>query len=86
VHERSNLGNRAKHRTFEIDVARAEEGHWTGTSAAIRRLNIEGETSEAAIVEARTSAPELLRANGVVTDDEVIELLSSREGERLATE
>jgi predicted RNase H-like HicB family nuclease len=86
VRETSSLTNRTEHRTFEIEVARAEEGHWTATSAAIPGLNVEGETSEEAIAEARIWAPELLRANGVVADDEVVELLFSREGERLAIE
>jgi predicted RNase H-like HicB family nuclease len=86
VREASSLTNRSKRRTFEIEVARAGEGHWTATSAAIPGLNVEGETSEEAVAEARIWAPELLRANGVVTDDEAIELLFSREGERLAIE
>ncbi len=76
----------AKVRTFEIEVARADEGVWTATSAAIPGLNIEGDTFEQAIVEARTWAPELLRANGILAGDEAVELVFSREGERLAVE
>jgi predicted RNase H-like HicB family nuclease len=86
VRERSSLSNLTKLRTFEIEVARSEDGVWTATSAAIPGLNIEGDTVEEAIAEARIWAPELLRANGVVTDDETIELLFSREGERLTIE
>jgi predicted RNase H-like HicB family nuclease len=86
VRQRSSLGNRTKLRTFEIEVTRAEEGVWTATSAAVPGLNVEGETIEEAIAEARTWAPELLRANGVVADDEAVDLLFSREGERLAIE
>src|SRR4029077_1686042 len=86
VREKSSLRNRAKHRTFEIEVACAEEGHWTATSRVIPGLNVEGETSEEAIAEARIWAPELLRANGAVADDEVIELLFSGDGERLTIE
>jgi predicted RNase H-like HicB family nuclease len=86
VRQRSSLGNRTKLRTFETEVTRAEEGVWTATSAAVPGLNVEGETIEEAIAEARTWAPELLRANGVVADDEAVDLLFSREGERLAIE
>ncbi|HUD88837.1 MAG TPA: DUF1902 domain-containing protein [Xanthobacteraceae bacterium] len=83
MRERSSLSNLAKLRTFEIEVARSEDGVWTATSAAVPGLNIEGDTVDEAIAEARIWAPELLRANGVVTDDETIELLFNREGERL---
>jgi hypothetical protein len=76
----------AKVRTFEIEVARADEGVWTATSAAVPGLNIEGGSFEEAIAEARLWAPELLRANGVLAADEAAELVFSREGERLAVE
>jgi hypothetical protein len=77
---------RAKVRTFEIEVARADEGVWTATSVAVPGLNIEGDSFEQAIAEARVWAPELLRANGVLAADEAVELVFSREGERLAVE
>lgn len=38
-----------------------------------------------AMAEARVWAPELLRANGAVADDESIELLFTRERERVAS-
>jgi predicted RNase H-like HicB family nuclease len=86
VRERSSLSNSTKLRSFEIEVARAGEGVWTATSESIPGLNIEGETFEEAIAEARMWAPELLRANGVVAESETVELVFSREGERLVIE
>jgi predicted RNase H-like HicB family nuclease len=86
VRERSSVSSPAKARTFEIEVACADEGVWTATSADVPGLNVEGETFEDAIAEARIWAPELLRANGAVAEDEAIELVFKREGERLATE
>lgn len=76
----------AKVRIFEIEVARADEGVWTASSAAVPGLNIESDSFEEAIAEARIWAPELLRANGVLAGDEAVELVFSREGERLAVE
>jgi predicted RNase H-like HicB family nuclease len=84
MHQRSSLSSGANLRSFEVEVACAEEGVWTATSKAIPGLNIEGETFEEAIAEARIWAPELLRANGVVADSEAVELVFSREGKRLA--
>lgn len=86
MRERSSVSSPAKTHTFEIEVAYAEEGVWTATSAAIPGLNVEGETFEEVVAEARIWAPELLRANGVVADDESVELVFSREGGRVAIE
>ena len=57
-------------RRFKIDVTRTEEGVWTATSQVIPGLNIEGDTFEEAIAEARLWAPELLRANNIVAEQE----------------
>jgi len=59
---------------------------WTATSLALPGLHIQGDSFEQAIAEARVWAPELLRANGVLAADEAVELVFSREGERLAVE
>lgn len=84
---KSNIRSSPKNaRTFEIEVARADEGVWTATSKTIPGLNVEGETVDEAIAEARIWAPELLRANGILAKDETAELVFSREGERLAIE
>ena len=73
-------------RTFAIELSYAEEGVWTATSTDIAGLNVEGDTIEQAMAEARTWAPELLHANGTVAEDQLIELLFIREGERVASE
>jgi predicted RNase H-like HicB family nuclease len=84
VREKLSVNRPAKARTFEIEVARADEGVWTATSKAVPGLNVEGETVDEAIAEARIWAPELLRANGVLAEDETIELVFKRKGERAA--
>jgi predicted RNase H-like HicB family nuclease len=84
--ENGTIGGPINVRTFAIELSYAEEGVWTATSTDIAGLNVEGDTIEQAIVEARTWALELLRANGTVTEDESIELLFIREGERVASE
>ncbi len=84
--EKAEIGNPTKVRTFEIEVARADEGVWTATSAAVSGLNIEGESFEEAVAEARIWAPQLLRANGVLAEDEAVGLVFRREGKRLAIE
>ncbi len=86
VREKLSRNSFPNTRTFEIEVARADEGVWTATSADIAGLNVEGETFEEAIAEARIWAPELLRANGAVAENEAIELVFTRMGERLAVE
>ncbi len=73
--ERSSLSNLTKLRTFEIEVARSEDGVWTATSAAVPGLNIEGDSVEEAIAEACIWAPELLRANGVVIETVHLDVL-----------
>jgi predicted RNase H-like HicB family nuclease len=85
VAEHASITGPANVRTFAIELARAEEGVWTATSADVPGLNVEGDTLEEAMAEARVWAPELLRANGAVTDDQSIELLFTREGERVAS-
>lgn len=74
---------RTSTRSFQIDLARADEGVWTATSAAIPGLNVEGDTMEEAVAEARQWAPELLRANGIVTSDEAVRLSFARQGKPL---
>jgi len=71
---------------FEIELTRADEGVWTATSKFVPGLNVEGETCDEAIAEARIWAPELLRVNGAVAENEAIELVFTRRGERLAIE
>jgi predicted RNase H-like HicB family nuclease len=86
VAENAGITSPANVRTFAVEIASAEEGVWTATSTDIPGLNVEGDTVERAIEEARTWAPELLRANGTVADDESIELMFTREGQRVASE
>ena len=81
VDEKSIIPGRG--RIFEIDVDYAEEGVWRATSPDVPGLYVEGETVEEAIAEARLWAPELLRANGAVTDTRTVELVFKREGEPL---
>ena len=64
-------------RKFDIDVSRTEDGVWTATSDAIPGLNIEGDTFEEAVAEARAWAPELLRANNIVAEQEIYRLVFS---------
>jgi predicted RNase H-like HicB family nuclease len=86
VAENATIAGPTSARTFAIELSHAEEGVWTATSADIAGLNVEGDTIEQAMAEARAWAPELLRANGTVAEDESIELLFIREGERVASE
>jgi predicted RNase H-like HicB family nuclease len=65
----------ARPRTFAIEVARTDEGVWAATSEAVPGLNIEGDTFEEAVAEARSWAPDLLRANGIVSADEPVHLV-----------
>jgi predicted RNase H-like HicB family nuclease len=74
----------ARHRTFTIDVAHTDEGAWTATSEAVPGLDIEGETFEEAVAEAEAWAPDLLRANGIVTADESVHLAFSRVDQSLS--
>jgi predicted RNase H-like HicB family nuclease len=62
-------------RTFLIEVARTDEGVWAATSETVPGLNIEGDTFEEAVAEAKSWASELLRANGIVSADEPVHLL-----------
>jgi predicted RNase H-like HicB family nuclease len=68
----------ARPRTFAIEVARTGEGVWAATSEVVPGLNIEGDTFEEAVAEARSWAPDLLRANGIVAADESVHLVFSR--------
>jgi predicted RNase H-like HicB family nuclease len=68
--ERAVANEHSAIRRFEIDVARTAEGVWTATSQVIPGLNIEGDTFEEAVAEARLWAPELLRANNIVAEQE----------------
>jgi predicted RNase H-like HicB family nuclease len=62
-------------RTFMIEVVRTDEGVWTATSQAVPGLNIEGDTFEEAVAEAKTWASALLRANGIISADEPLHLV-----------
>jgi predicted RNase H-like HicB family nuclease len=62
-------------RTFVIEVVRTHEGVWAATSEAVPGLNIEGDTFEEAVAEAKSWASELLRANGIVSADEPVNLV-----------
>ena len=66
MHSQPVSNDQAGIRSFEIDVAPTSEGVWTATSQAIPGLNIEGDTFEEAVGEARIWAPELLRANRIM--------------------
>jgi predicted RNase H-like HicB family nuclease len=71
VREKPTNNDVTSARTFRIQVERSKEGVWTATCDHIPGLNIESDTREDAIREARAWAPELLRANGIVADDDV---------------
>jgi predicted RNase H-like HicB family nuclease len=86
VAENATIADPTNVRTFVIELSYAEEGVWTATGADVPGLNVEGDTIEQAMAEARAWAPELLRANGAVADDESIEFQFTREGERVASE
>jgi hypothetical protein len=49
----------------------ADEGVLTASSVDVPGLNVEGETCEEAIAEARLWAPELLRANGSIAETKI---------------
>jgi len=77
MHEKAAMADQADVRRFDIDVSRTEDGVWTATSSVIPGLNIEGDTFEEAVAEARAWAPGLLRANNIVAQQEIYRLVFS---------
>lgn len=82
MREKVAPGDQLDVRKFDIDVSRTEDGVWTATSDVIPGLNIEGDTFAEAVAEARTWAPELLRANNIVAEQEVYRLVFSSQIDR----
>ena len=70
--------SKTRARTFAIEVACTQEGVWAATSEVVPGLHIEGDTFEEAVAEAQAWAPDLLRANGVIAQDESVDLVFSR--------